>query len=251
MLSQCNASGAAPAGLAAKSRFRLSVLNNSLPPIQAMASLPSLLAYLKALTANSSTSSPPPVATALLATLSALNTPSYGHRRPSPLRPSALATALAQSSPTRRRLLASSEQQDAQELWLMIKEAVEDEAAKVLKDRTSREMRQASVGLGEVVELAATDKRSDDGFSSSAFSSKSLSYPNGKSQASFTESFENAFNESRRTAGRRRTKLVGPRDPWLLLTSQRVRCMTCGYTREVTLSTDAQVSLSVPAVVSP
>lgn len=183
-----------------------------------MASLPSLVSYLDALVDPASTSSTP-VAYALLVTLDALNTPSF-RSRPSPLRPSALATALANSSPSRKRLLGSSEQQDAQELWLMIKEAVEEEALREEKRRLADAARRMKRGLGEVLDLNIVSEPASEW---------------GSTRTGKTRSW--------------RRRVAGPRDPWTLLTSQRVRCMTCGYTREVTLSTDSQVPLSVPPVV--
>lgn len=45
----------------------------------------------------------------------------------------------------------------------------------------------------------------------------------------------------------RRGESVG--DPWRSLVSQRVRCMACGYTRDVRHSVEEQVVLSVPPVV--
>lgn len=95
-----------------------------------MASTTQLVTFLSALAAPpASTASgkltPSPVSSSLLALLTALNTPS--HRRTGPLRPLELAQTLAASSDLRRRLLGSSEQQDAHELWGMIVDAVDEE----------------------------------------------------------------------------------------------------------------------------
>ncbi|KAL8291931.1 hypothetical protein RQP46_002189 [Phenoliferia psychrophenolica] len=104
--------------------------------LQSMASTPHLLTYLHRTTSLALTLSPSlptPVASSLLTTLTLLNTP---HTRPTPpLRPLALLTALAASSPLRRRLLASGDQQDANELWGMIREAIDEELARVEKER--------------------------------------------------------------------------------------------------------------------
>ncbi|GAA6030154.1 hypothetical protein JCM8097_009290 [Rhodosporidiobolus ruineniae] len=118
--------------------------------LQSMASLPSLLAYLDSLSTTAyELHVPSAVTDSLLDTLTALNTPSTS--RPAPLRPLELANALAASSPSRRRLLASSDQQDAHELWGMIRDAVEEEADKVVdaQERAS----QAGSGLAEVAKL--------------------------------------------------------------------------------------------------
>ncbi|GAA5831268.1 hypothetical protein JCM11251_007814 [Rhodosporidiobolus azoricus] len=118
--------------------------------LQSMASLPPLLTYLDSLVTSAlELSSPAPVSTTLLDTLEALNTPSTS--RPPPLRPVELAVALADSSPSRRRLLASSEQQDAHELWGMIRDAVEEEANKLVQVQERK--RQAGAGLAEVAKL--------------------------------------------------------------------------------------------------
>ena len=181
-----------------------------------MASLPSLIAYLEALPSLSSHPflRPPstPVARALLATLSALNTPSS---RPSPLRPVELASALANSSEQRSRLLASSEQQDAHELWVMLREAVEEEVAKVQAYYTALN---AGEGLADVLTLTGKGEE--------------------KEEKVAAEEGDEEWNWK------------APKDPHLLLTSQRVKCMTCGYTRDVRHMSDQQIPLSVPAVVS-
>lgn len=117
-----------------------------------MASLPSLLTYLDQLVSTSlELAVPVPVTATLLDTLEALNTPSTS--TPAPLRPVELASALANSSPSRHRLLASSDQQDAHELWGMIRDAVEEEAGKLIAAQ-EREAAQGA-GLAEAVMLKA------------------------------------------------------------------------------------------------
>ncbi|GAA5846588.1 hypothetical protein JCM9279_006754 [Rhodotorula babjevae] len=120
--------------------------------LQSMASLPPLLTYLDQLvTSADDLDVSLPVSNALLATLDALNTPSSS--RPQPLRPVELATALADSSPTRRRLLATSEQQDAHELWGMIRDAVEDESRRLVAAQERAAAR--GTGLAEAAALHA------------------------------------------------------------------------------------------------
>jgi len=117
-----------------------------------MASLPPLLTYLDQLvTAADNLDVSLPVSYALLATLDALNTPSSS--RPQPLRPVELANALADSSPTRRRLLATSEQQDAHEMWGMIRDAVEDESRRLIVAQERAAAR--GTGLAEAATLRA------------------------------------------------------------------------------------------------
>ncbi|BGP37158.1 ubiquitin-specific protease ubp1 [Rhodotorula kratochvilovae] len=120
--------------------------------LQSMASLPPLITYLDQLVTSAlELSLSLPVSTALLDTLEALNTPSSS--RPQPLRPVELASALAASSPARHRLLASSEQQDAHELWGMIRDAVEEEAGRLSAAQEQDAARGA--GLAEAATLNA------------------------------------------------------------------------------------------------
>ncbi|GAA5979230.1 hypothetical protein JCM10908_002848 [Rhodotorula pacifica] len=120
--------------------------------LQSMASLPALLSYLDELVASAEdVDVETPVALSLVNTLEALNTPSTS--RPAPLRPIELANALVASSPTRRRLLANSDQQDAHELWVMMRDAVEEEAARVLA--TQERLASRDSGLKEVAKLQA------------------------------------------------------------------------------------------------
>lgn len=162
--------------------------------LQSLASSPLLLTHLSSALSLSSATSPKslslPVTSSLLALLTALSTPS---RHRTSLKPLELARALAASSESRRALLMSSEQQDAQELLGMIREAVAEEVERALRAQVDE------VGFG--LEVKAP----------------------GKGEA------------------------VG--DPWRSLVSQRVRCMACGYTRDVRHSIEEQVVLSVPPVV--
>ena len=92
---------------------------------QAIASSPPLVAYLAALDHGPAT----PVIAALRQLLQQLNhSPSS---RDPPLRPVQLLLALAQSSKSRHQLLASSEQQDAHELFTLIMDALEEEVEKL------------------------------------------------------------------------------------------------------------------------
>ncbi|POY70836.1 hypothetical protein BMF94_6249 [Rhodotorula taiwanensis] len=120
--------------------------------LQSMASLPPLLSYLDELVASAEDIDlETPVSLALVNTLEALNTPSSS--RPPPLRPVELANALVASSPTRRRLLANSDQQDAHELWVMMRDAVEEEAVRL--SEALRRLASRGSGLKEVARMQA------------------------------------------------------------------------------------------------
>lgn len=162
-----------------------------------MASTPSLLLYLHRTTSlglSFSPTLPTPVATSLLATLTQLNTPTTSPS--APLRPIALLQSLAASSPERRRLLASGDQQDAHELWGMIREAVDDELVRLELERTTR----SDGGLADLL------------------------------------------------GGRPRRRRAAVKDPFLHLVSQKIRCVACGYTRDVRHTGEVQVPLVVPQI---
>ncbi|GAA5876882.1 hypothetical protein JCM3774_000798 [Rhodotorula dairenensis] len=139
--------------------------------LQSMASLPALLSYLDEVVASAEDIDvDTPVALSLVNTLEALNTPSTS--RPAPLRPIELANALVASSPTRRRLLANSDQQDAHELWVMLRDAVEEEAARVIaaqerlanRDSGLKEVTKLQAGLGLAVGKKVKRKAATDPF---------------------------------------------------------------------------------------
>ncbi|GAA6009852.1 hypothetical protein JCM11491_000839 [Sporobolomyces phaffii] len=193
--------------------------------LQSMASLPSLIAYLDSLlTASESLSpSPPlPVTSALYTTLTALNTPSTS-TRPPPLRPLLLATALADSSETRRRLLRSSEQQDAHELWGMIRDAVEEESIRL--DRIVQRERQARAGSGL----------------NEVFSLKRGGFEVG------VEGLASGRGKGKNRDGQQNKR---DNDPWFWLRSQRIKCMNCGYVRDTRHEGEELLMLNVPPVSS-
>lgn len=167
-----------------------------------MASTPSLCAYLDSLLQSASLSSTPtPVASALLLTLTSLNTPSA---RPRSLRPIELAHALAAASDRNRRLMGSADQQDAHELWVMVRESVEDEAGRVDAARRAA----ANTGLAGLVGAG-------------------MGLGVGKMKRKARDN-----------------------DPYLHLMSQRVKCLVCGYTRDVRHTVEELVGVIVPPVVS-
>lgn len=204
-----------------------------------MASLPSLLIYLDSLLTLSesiSTNYTLPVTSSLYTTLTALNTPSSSSSsssssRPAPLKPLLLATALADSSESRKRLLKSSEQQDAHELWGMIRDAIEEESIKLFKivqfEQLQQQENQAGVGSGlkEVLELSKNGFRKGiEGIGE-----------NGKGKG------KGKMREQRK---RRKN------DPWFWLRSQRIKCMNCGYVRDTRHEGEELLMLNVPPVVS-
>ncbi|BGP53319.1 ubiquitin-specific protease ubp1 [Rhodotorula sphaerocarpa] len=182
--------------------------------LQSMASLPPLLAYLDDLVSRAEDLDlDTPVALTLINTLEALNTPSTS--RPAPLRPVELANALVDSSPTRRRLLANSDQQDAHELWVMMRDAVEEEAARV--SAAQQRLATRGSGLREVPRLQA---------------GVGLGVGVGGAAAG------GASTARKKTAT----------DPFFWLRSQRVRCMECGYVRDTRHEEEELLMLSVPPV---
>ncbi|KAM0788045.1 hypothetical protein ACM66B_006243 [Microbotryomycetes sp. NB124-2] len=189
--------------------------------LQSLASLPPLIHFLAHIPSDLE---PTPVSDSLLATLDAINTPSP---RPAPLRPVQLASALANSSKQRRRLLNSSEQQDAHELCTMIREAVDEELVRIESNRIKR----AHDGLAQIVDLLDSDCSSNSSSSSSTAADAD------------TSTVGDSINRQARPSS------ASPlRNPWRLLTSQRIKCMTCGYTRDVRHIEDEQVPLQVPPV---
>lgn len=120
--------------------------------LQAWAALPHLRAHLaRIIELATAADVPTPVADAVADVLAALNT---GHARPpTPLRPHTLLAALS-PLPAVRRLLATREQQDAHELFVVLAEAVSDEAGRV-----AREVARTR-GLGQALDLSGLDARS-------------------------------------------------------------------------------------------
>jgi hypothetical protein len=110
---------------------------NLSPLFQALASLPSFLSRLAYVHSQAISSDiPTPLLDALLPLLLTLNSPSSSSSS-RPLRPTDLVEALMESDTLRRSGIFNRgmrEQQDAQELWLLLVGAVEEEAEKVGKE---------------------------------------------------------------------------------------------------------------------
>ncbi|KAM0750019.1 cysteine proteinase [Meredithblackwellia eburnea MCA 4105] len=204
--------------------------------LQSIASLPSLLAHLTHLTTHVPPSHPlPPVTTTLLLTLLTLNRASV--RPCAPLRPVELARALVEDDSGNndsttgergRRLLADGEQQDAMELWGVVREAVGEE-----------EERRISRGLGS---------KSNSGSLASEGSGLGELLFGGHDDDEEEE--EEGERWRGRGGGRGRRRPTTTRDPYLHLISQRIKCVTCGYTRDVRHTGEGMMSLTVPALPS-
>jgi ubiquitin carboxyl-terminal hydrolase 1 len=141
-----------------------------------------------------------------------LNTPKS--RPPPALRPHALLHSL-QTLPAFHRLLGTREQQDAHELFVVLAEAVSDEAVKV-----AAEVAQVK-GLGEVLSL--------QGYTSEK----------GKGTAYARE-------ESRD----QRRKVRGLAQPWEGLMARRRVCRKCSWCEAVRMDTLGGMELPVPLHVS-
>lgn len=200
--------------------------------LQAFASLPTLTSYLdRVITAAERVDMPTPVCDALYDILADLNT---GHaRHPAALRPHVLLAALS-PLPQIRRLLATREQQDAHELFVVLAEAVSDEATKVAKEvaRTRGGLSVAlDLRLNSLPPSTATSRAASPFPSSSPASSAGPSIP------------PRPFPPPKRN---------DPLQiPWEGLLARRRICARCGYSDVVRMDTLGGMELSVPRSVSP
>ena len=140
-------------------------------------------------------------------TIADLNTPQ--RRQPPALRPHALLHAL-QPLPQVRRLLSTREQQDAHELFVVLAEAVSDEALKVAREVVKLR------GIAEVLSLQA--------------------YCSNKT--------------TRETGKEKRVKAKGLAQPWEGLMARRRVCRRCGWSETVRMDTLGGMELPVPQYVS-
>ncbi|ORY33965.1 hypothetical protein BCR39DRAFT_517965 [Naematelia encephala] len=176
--------------------------------LQSMASIASLIQHLERIIHLAvEVDMPTPVSDALSDVMRDLNTPSS--RTPIPLRPHALISAL-QPLPQIRRLLSTREQQDAHELFIVLAEAVSDEALKVASEVLRLR------GLAEVLTLQAY-------------------------------CVEKGFAGSRDAIGReKKTKARGLAQPWEGLMSRKRTCRVCGWFEAIRLDTLGGMELPVP-----
>lgn len=135
----------------------------------------------------------------------------------------ALLNAL-QTLPAIRRLLSTREQQDAHELFLVLAEAVSDEALKVAGEvATSR-------GLGEILSL--------QGY-----------VANGQAHNSKLNSKTGAL-KGQDGQHRNREKKRGLAMPWEGLMARRRVCRTCGWCESIRMDTLGGMELAIPLTVS-
>lgn len=140
-----------------------------------------------------------------------LNTPHA--KPPRPIRPHNLLTAL-HPLPQIRRLLSTREQQDAHELFVVLAEAISDEAVKVVREIVRLR------GIADILPLQAYC--SDKG----AITSSPV-YPLGP------------VKEKKR-------KVKGLAQPWEGLIARRRVCRRCGYHTEVRMDTLGGMELPLP-----
>lgn len=148
-----------------------------------------------------------------------MNTPQK--RQPPALRPVALLHAL-QTLPAIRRLLSTREQQDAHELFLVLAEAVSDEAVKVAAEVA------VTRGFGEILSLQG--------------------YIVNKSSSSTTSVESGRLGQD---GGRgTRAKKRGLAMPWEGLMARRRVCKTCGWCESIRMDTLGGMELAIPLSVS-
>ncbi|WVQ80648.1 hypothetical protein IAT38_002753 [Cryptococcus sp. DSM 104549] len=179
--------------------------------LQSFASIGSLARHLEKLVEYAvEVDMPTHVTDALLDVIRDLNTP-HKHR-PRPLRPEQLLAAL-QSLPAVRRLLSTREQQDAHELFLVLAEAISDEAVKV-----AAEIGRAR-GLGELLSLQG--------------------YIVGKGDAGGTV-------QGDVEGAKKRKKIRGVAQPWEGLMARRRVCRMCEWSEAVRMDMFGGMELPVP-----
>ena len=127
------------------------------------------------------------------------------------LRPISLTNSLARSSPSRRELL-NSDQQDAQELLVMLLAAVEEEVQKL--EESLFETQQANSGESLGLRSIATEDLAP------------------------LEAATSTLAETPRF-----------RNPFQSLMAHRIACLTCGYTEAIRLLPSDQLTLNVPNMV--
>lgn len=151
-------------------------------------------------------------------------------RHPPAIRPVALLNAL-QTLPAIRRLLSTREQQDAHELFLVLAEAVSDEALKVAGEvATTR-------GLGEILSLQGYVANGQ------AHNLKSQNCQTGQIT-------QNGKRKGQDGQHRNREKKRGLAMPWEGLMARRRVCRTCGWCESIRMDTLGGMELAIPLTVS-
>lgn len=188
--------------------------------LQALASVESLVEHLKRIMLLAEeVDIPTPVTDALSDALADLNTPLGRPQRA--VRPAELLVALRRQ-PAIQRLLAVREQQDAHELFIVLAEAVSDEALKVARDLMRLR------GLAEVSTLQG--------------------YIRGKAEREMGST--GILKANRNAQGREnKLKVKGLAMPWEGLIARRRTCRTCGWCETVRMDTLGGMELPVPQYV--
>ncbi|KAK8864408.1 hypothetical protein IAR55_001656 [Kwoniella newhampshirensis] len=180
--------------------------------LQAFASMSSLVEHLEKIVLLALEVDMPTLVTdALLEVIHELNT---SHQRPPPaLRPNNLLYAL-QPLPAIRRLLSTREQQDAHELFVILAEAVSDEAVKVAAEVAKLR------GFADVLSLQGyVNNRNGNG---------------------------NVSGRADKEGAKKRDKIRGVAQPWEGLMARRRVCQKCGWSEAIRLDTLGGMELPVP-----
>lgn len=178
--------------------------------VQSLATIQGLLVHLHHVIAACEDPSTISTTKALHDMLLALNTSAPIRKV---LRPISLTNSLARSSPSRRELL-NSDQQDAQELLVMLLAAVEEEVVKLEGSlaKTQQANSSESLGLRSITAEAST---------------------------STTTSETSSLAEAPQF-----------RNPFQSMMAHRIACLTCGYTEAIRFLPSDQLTLNVPNLVS-
>lgn len=189
--------------------------------LQALASVESLVEHLKRIMAMADeVDIPTPVTDALSDVLADLNTPLNRPQRA--IRPADLLVALRRQ-PAIQRLLAVREQQDAHELFVVLAEAVSDEALKVARDLMRLR------GLAEVSTIQEYLKEMSERGSINADPPMSARSSQGQEK---------------------KLKAKGLTMPWEGLIARRRTCRACGWCETIRMDTLGGMELPVPQYVS-
>ncbi|OCF42880.1 ubiquitin carboxyl-terminal hydrolase 1 [Kwoniella heveanensis CBS 569] len=192
--------------------------------LQAFASITSLVKHLEKIVELAVEADVPTLVTdALLDVIRDLNTPQS--RPPPALRPHNLLIPL-QELPAVRRLLSTREQQDAHELFVVLAEAISNEAVKVAAEIARVR------GLGEVLSLQGYVSGKND--SKTALGKGSSSRAKARVKRGDVE------------GAKRRDKIRGIAQPWEGLMARRRVCQTCGWSENVRMDTLGGMELPIP-----
>ncbi|WVQ99411.1 hypothetical protein IAU59_006544 [Kwoniella sp. CBS 9459] len=189
--------------------------------LQAFASITSLVNHLENIVKLAVEADVPTLVTdALLEVIRDLNTPRP--RPPPALRPHNLLIPLHEL-PAVRRLLSTREQQDAHELFVVLAEAISNEAVKVAAEIVRVR------GLGEVLSL--------QGY---------VSGKNNNESSIGAGSAKGRVGRGDVEGAKRRDRIRGIAQPWEGLMARRRVCRTCGWSETVRMDTLGGMELPIP-----